>query len=100
MIHYYTTIYTSLLIIMCFSLMLFLLVQLVLSLHNRNKLLSWSTCFYLLCLAWTVVRVTYWLILASDHAMTYLELYFLYWLPTPIQYVFSEYLLLNISRSE
>lgn len=66
--------------------MIFLVVQLVLSMHNRNKLMSWSTCFYLMCLLWTFVRVTYWVMLESQKSMTYLELYLLYWFPTPIQF--------------
>ena len=82
-----TTLYTSILVVLCFILMFFVIIQLVFSLHHhRNKLLSWSTCFYLLCLMWTIVRITYWLILETQDSLTYLELYLLYWLPTPIQF--------------
>lgn len=80
------TVYTSYLVGICTSLMVYLLYQLFLSLHNKNKLFSWSTCFYALCLVWTVIRVTYWILLECKQDITYLELYLLYWFPTPIQF--------------
>ncbi|DAZ94462.1 TPA: hypothetical protein N0F65_003498 [Lagenidium giganteum] len=80
------TIYTFFLTVMCLVLLVFLLAQLLLSLRNKNKLLSWSTCFYILCLLWTVVRSTYWIMIQTRESMTYLELYLLYWFPTPIQF--------------
>jgi hypothetical protein len=81
------TVYTLLLTLMCLGLLVFTLAQLLLSMRNKNKLLSWSTCFYVLCLLWTVVRSTYWIMIQTRESMTYLELYLLYWVPTPIQYV-------------
>lgn len=81
------TIYTLFLTIMCISLMVFTLTRLLLSFRNKNKLLSWSTCFYILCLMWTVVRSTYWMMIQTRESMTYLQMYLLYWFPTPIQYV-------------
>lgn len=80
------TIYTFFLTVMCLLLLVFLVAQLLLSLRNKNKLLSWSTCFYVLCLLWTVVRSTYWIMMQTRESMTYLELYLLYWFPTPIQF--------------
>uniref|UniRef100_K3X8B5 Uncharacterized protein n=1 Tax=Globisporangium ultimum (strain ATCC 200006 / CBS 805.95 / DAOM BR144) TaxID=431595 RepID=K3X8B5_GLOUD len=80
------TVYTVLLTAMCLALLLFLLTRLLASLRNKNKLLSWSTCFYLLGLLWTVVRSTYWIMLQTREQITYLELYLLYWMPTPIQF--------------
>jgi hypothetical protein len=79
------TIYTFILTVMCLLLLVFLIAQILLSLWNKNKLLSWSTCFYLLCLLWTVVRSIYWIMIQTRENMTYLELYLLYWFPTPIQ---------------
>jgi hypothetical protein len=84
------TVYTLLLTLMCLGLLVFTLAQLLLSMRNKNKLLSWSTCFYVLCLLWTVVRSTYWIMIQTRESMTYLELYLLYWVPTPIQYVSVE----------
>lgn len=78
-------VYTLLLTAMCFGLLLFLATRLLLSMRNRNKLLSWSTCFYLLCLLWTVVRLAYWIMVQTREDLTYLQLYLLYWFPTPIQ---------------
>lgn len=78
-------VYTVLLTAMCFGLLLFLSTRLLLSLRNRNKLLSWSTCFYLLCLLWTLVRLAYWIMVQTREDLTYLQLYLLYWFPTPIQ---------------
>ncbi|KAJ0410217.1 hypothetical protein P43SY_002549 [Pythium insidiosum] len=80
------TIYTLLLTIACLALLVFTLTRLLLSMRNKNKLLSWSTCFYVLCLMWTVVRSTYWIMIQTRESMTYLELYLLYWFPTPIQF--------------
>ncbi|TMW63083.1 hypothetical protein Poli38472_005701 [Pythium oligandrum] len=80
------TIYTFLLTIMCLALLVFTLLQLLRAVQNKNKLLAWSTCFYVLCLLWTVVRSTYWIMIQTRETMTYLELYLLYWFPTPIQF--------------
>ena len=50
------------------------------------------------CLLWTAVRVSYWILLTMQHHMTYLELYLIYWLPTPIQFAnFSLLILFYIS---
>lgn len=80
------TIYTVLLTGMCLALLLFILTRLLASVRNKNKLLSWSTSFYVLCLLWTVVRSTYWILLQTREKISYLELYLLYWFPTPIQF--------------
>ncbi|RLN60444.1 hypothetical protein BBJ28_00023192 [Nothophytophthora sp. Chile5] len=83
---YEPTVYTLLLTGMCLLLALFLLTRLLVALRNKNKLLAWSTCFYALCLLWTVVRSAYWIIMLSQESMPYLTLYLLYWSPTPIQF--------------
>lgn len=80
------TIYTLLLTGMCLALLLFILTRLLASARNKNKLLSWSTCFHVLCLLWTVVRSAYWILLQTREKISYLELYLLYWFPTPIQF--------------
>ncbi|TDH66905.1 hypothetical protein CCR75_007489 [Bremia lactucae] len=83
---YEPTVYTLLLTGMCLLLALFLLTRLVVALNNKNKLLAWSTGFYLLCLLWTVVRAAYWIIMTTQSSLRYLTLYLLYWSPTPIQF--------------
>ncbi|KAI9914106.1 hypothetical protein PsorP6_005712 [Peronosclerospora sorghi] len=83
---YEPTIYTLLLTAMCVLLALFLLTQLLVALRNKNKLLAWSTGFYVLCLLWTGVRASYWIIMSTQSSMRYLTLYLLYWSPTPIQF--------------
>ncbi|KDO27050.1 hypothetical protein SPRG_07761 [Saprolegnia parasitica CBS 223.65] len=79
-------VYTWTLIVMCLSLMLFLLVKLGHGFRNKSKKLSWATCFDCICLLWTIVRVSFWMSLELRDHMTYLELYLLYWFPTPIQF--------------
>ncbi|POM58289.1 Hypothetical protein PHPALM_37083 [Phytophthora palmivora] len=71
---------------MCVLLALFLLTRLLVALRNKNKLLAWSTGFYVLCLLWTAVRAAYWIIMSTQSSMRYLTLYLLYWSPTPIQF--------------
>ncbi|CAH0493806.1 unnamed protein product [Peronospora farinosa] len=83
---YEPTLYTLLLTAMCLLLALFLLTRLLVALRNKNKLLAWSTGFYLLCLLWTGVRAAYWIIMSTQSNMRYLTLYLLYWSPTPIQF--------------
>ncbi|KAG6968470.1 hypothetical protein JG688_00005814 [Phytophthora aleatoria] len=83
---YEPTVYTLLLTGMCLLLALFLLTRLLVALRNKNKLLAWSTGFYVLCLLWTGVRAAYWIIMSTQSSMRYLTLYLLYWSPTPIQF--------------
>ncbi|KAG7389520.1 hypothetical protein PHYPSEUDO_010165 [Phytophthora pseudosyringae] len=83
---YEPTVYTLLLTAMCVLLALFLLTRLLVALRNKNKLLAWSTGFYVLCLLWTGVRAAYWIIMSTQSSMRYLTLYLLYWSPTPIQF--------------
>lgn len=83
---YEPTVYTLLLTAMCLLLALFLLTRLLVALRNKNKLLAWSTGFYVLCLLWTGVRAAYWIIMSTQSSMRYLTLYLLYWSPTPIQF--------------
>ncbi|RLN55469.1 hypothetical protein BBJ29_006793 [Phytophthora kernoviae] len=83
---YNPTVYTVLLTGMCLLLALFLLTRLLVALRNKNKLLAWSTGFYVLCLLWTGVRSAYWVIMLTQESMRYLTLYLLYWSPTPIQF--------------
>ncbi|KUF77088.1 hypothetical protein AM587_10005359 [Phytophthora nicotianae] len=83
---YEPTVYTLLLTGMCLLLALFLLTRLLVALRNKNKLLAWSTGFYVLCLLWTGVRAAYWIIMSAQSSMRYLTLYLLYWSPTPIQF--------------
>ncbi|KAG1685150.1 hypothetical protein DVH05_011345 [Phytophthora capsici] len=83
---YEPTIYTLLLTGMCLLMALFLLTRLLVALRNKNKILAWSTGFYVLCLLWTGVRAAYWIIMSTQSSMRYLTLYLLYWSPTPIQF--------------
>ncbi|KAH7484222.1 hypothetical protein PRIC1_003521 [Phytophthora ramorum] len=83
---YEPTVYTLLLTGMCLLLALFLLTRLLVALRNKNKLLAWSTGFYVLCLLWTGVRAAYWILMSTQASMRYLTLYLLYWSPTPIQF--------------
>ncbi|KAF0693121.1 Aste57867_15867 [Aphanomyces stellatus] len=79
-------VYTWTLVIMCVLLMLYLLVKLAMVFRNKSKLMSWSTCFYCLCLLWVTVRVSFWISIELRDRITYLELYLLYWFPTTIQF--------------
>lgn len=80
------TTYSLLLTAMCLALLLFILTRLAASVRRRDKLLSWSSSFHVLCLLWTVVRAAYWILLQTRAQLPYLVLYLLYWVPTPIQF--------------
>ncbi|OQR87130.1 hypothetical protein THRCLA_22935, partial [Thraustotheca clavata] len=79
-------VYTWTLIVMCLALMAFLLVKIAMGFRKKSKLLSWATCFDCMCLLWCLVRVVFWMTLELRDEITYLELYLLYWFPTPIQF--------------
>ena len=79
-------------------LLLVIVFEMIISFRSRNKCLSWFNAFHFLCLAWTILRLTFWVFCLIPWRWTHMEFYCLYWLPSPIQ--FANFSLLALFYSQ
>lgn len=84
-----------LLVLTNFSLLAYLLVQMIRHYNSNYDTASWSFIFQMLSFCWLVIRGAFWLAtMAPILRWTVLNFYFLYWMPVPFE--FAAFMLLPL----
>jgi hypothetical protein len=83
------------LVVTNFAILSFLLVLIIDHFNSSYDVRSFSSVFHVLCFLWLSVRGVFWLsTMTSSVAWTSADYFFLYWMPTPLE--FGSFLLLPL----
>jgi hypothetical protein len=78
-----------------FSILSFLAVLIIEHFNSNSNIKSWSSVFHILCFCWLTIRGVFWLCtMTSNERWTAASFFFLYWIPTPLE--FGSFMLLPL----